>query len=400
MLFLQAPLWTEADEAPPPDPDLSTRDLRRVGPFRLRPLLQLKDVGYDDNVLFEAQQPKGDTTATLGASLDALLLGGHRGGLRMSGEADYVSFKENTDLDHWNGSSRARGILLLRRSLLSLEERFDTLQERPSAEIDQRVRRENNALTAGFATLEEGRLGARVFLRREGIDYHSHDAGLENIGDVLNREENTLAVVGEIRVLPKTTFTLEGNVQRIDFDDVSQGRNNRSVSFLPGLRFDPSASVQGDLKIGRISFRAPDQPENDFHGTIGEAHLGTRLGHFARLKGTFGRSLVFSILADNLYFISTSWSAAYEQFFSRRLSGELLYGRALDHYPNEVTLIFPVLFQGVRDDRIATYQTTIRYRIGPQLNLYVAGSRLVRDSTDDALDRVRNLYSFGTTYAF
>src|SRR5438132_11691038 len=72
-----------ADGVPPPDPDLSTTDMRRVGPFRLRPLLLLKDVGYDDNVLFEEQQPHGDTTATLGASLDALLRGGHRGGLRM-----------------------------------------------------------------------------------------------------------------------------------------------------------------------------------------------------------------------------------------------------------------------------------------------------------------------------
>jgi len=371
-----------------------------VGPFRLRPLLLLKDVGYDDNVLFEEQQPHGDTTATLGASLDALLLGGHRGGLRMLGEADYVTFKENGDLDHWNGSSRARGILVLRRAVLSLEDRFDTLQERPSAEIDQRIRRENNALSAAYATLNQGRLGARAYLRRESIDYHSHDPGLESVGDLLNREENTLAVVGEVWVLPKTTFTLEGNVQRIDFDDVSQGRNTRTVSILSGFRFDPSASIQGDLKIGRISLRAPDQPENDFHGTVGEGHLSTRLGHFARLKGSFGRSLVFSILVNNLYFISTSWSAAYEQFFSRRLSAEFLYGRALNHYPNEVILTFPVPFQGVRDDRVVTYQTTIRYRIGPQLNLYVAGSRLVRNSTDDALDRVRNLYSFGTTYAF
>ncbi len=275
----------------PPDPDLATTEMRHAGPFYIQPLFVLKDVGYDDNIRFEAQTAEGDTTATVGGALGALLLGGSRGGLRFFGEADYVTFGKNTDLNHWNGDSRGRGILVLKRALLSLEDHFSSLLERPTSEIDERIRRENNAITAAFQSRNVGRLGVRGYLRREGIDYSSGDPALGDLGHLLNRDENTLAVVGEVRVLPKTTFTLETNVKRIDFLDTALGRDNRSRSILPGFRFDPSASVQGEFKLGPMSFEAPDQTENRFHGTVGEGHLITRLGHSAR-RGPDGVSPV------------------------------------------------------------------------------------------------------------
>ena len=39
----------------PADPDLSTEGMRRLGPLHARPMLIFKDVGYDDNIRFEAQ---------------------------------------------------------------------------------------------------------------------------------------------------------------------------------------------------------------------------------------------------------------------------------------------------------------------------------------------------------
>lgn len=388
-----------ADEAPP-DPDLATKDMRRLGPVRLQPSFLLKDVGYDDNVRFEAQTRQGDTTATLGASLGLLLLGAHRGGLRLFQEADYVTFAHNDDLNHWNGQARARGILLVKRAVLSLEDHFVSDRERWGTEIDQRIRRTNNIITAEARLRREGRLGARGYLRRERIDYASGDPGAANVGDRLNRDESTLALVGELRARPKTTFTLEGDFKRIDFEDRAQGRDAHSRALLPGVRFDPSATLQGELKIGVIDFVARDRPQNDYRGTIGDARLIARLGHAGRVKLGFDRGLVFSINNANLYLINTAWTVAYEQFFSKRVSGELLYGRGLSHYPQAVTLAEPVPRLGIRDDRITNTTATLRYRLNPQLWLNLSGARLVRDSTDDALDRSRNLYGFSTSYAF
>jgi putative beta-barrel porin BBP2 len=383
-----------------PDPDLSTQQMRRAGPVYVQPVAVLKDVGYDTNIRFESPKAEGDTTATVGGAVGLLFLAGNRGGVRLFQEADYVGFGANTDLNHWNGTSRARGVLLLKRAQLSLEDLFTSVQERPTTEIDQRVRREDHGLTAEMKSRGQSRFGARAWLREERIAYSSREPGIEDIGDKLNRVEGTLAVIGEARLLPKTTFTLEGDVQRYDFEDRSLGRDSRSTSILPGVRFDPSASIQGEIKVGSIAFEAPDQPENNYHGLVADSAVSARLGHAARLKGTYARGLVFSLLGGNLFFVSDAWTAAYEQFFSRRLSGEVLYGRGLDHYPQPVPIAGPPAFTGIRDDRLTTYGATVRYRLNDQLTLTATAKRLVRDSSDDSLDRRRDFYALGTAYAF
>ena len=390
-------LW--AAEAPA-DPDLSTEGMRRLGPFHARPMLIFKDVGYDDNIRFEAQTPKGDTTATGGVGLDAVLLTGDRGGVHLYQELDYVAFQKSTDFNHWNGNARARGIMLVKGTVLSLEERFASDRERPNSEIDERLRRRNNAVTAAVRTMQRRRLGLKAYLRDERIDYTSDVASLPDVGRLLNRDETTLSVIGEMRLLPKTAFTVEGVVSRIGFDDRTQGRDTRKRAILPGFRFDPAAAVQGDLRVGPLVMTALDRDGGDYHGLAGDGHLSARLGHAARLKTEFGRSVEFSTFGSNLYFVSRQWSLALEQFFSRRISGEVLYRRGLNHYPLEAPRVLSPAVLGIRDDRLTTRQATVRYRANAQMSIAVTASHLTRDSTDDFYDRSRNFYTFGTTYSY
>ena len=389
-----------AAEETPADPDLSTRGLRRAGPFHVQPLFVIKDVGYDDNVRFDAQEAEGDTTATAGAGIHALVLAGDRGGLRLFQEVDYVAFGRETDLNHWNSATRARGVLVTKRFLLSLEDRFDSTRERPNTEVDLRLRRRNNAATLEARSARKGRLGMRALLRQERIDYASDEPGNDPIVDRLNRDQGTALIAGELRLLPKTTFVVEGTLDRYTFDDKSEGRDTRGRSVLAGFRFDPSASVQGEFKLGVMSLTADDRTRSDYHGTIGEGRLSRRLGRAARLKARFERGVEFSILSDNLYFVSTEWTAAWEQYFSRRLSAELSYGRGLNHYPEEVFRDGADPFQGIRDDRLTTWQASVRYRVNERLSMVASAHHLRRDSTDDVHDRDRNLYTVGSTYAF
>jgi putative beta-barrel porin BBP2 len=399
MIASAATAWAQS-QPPPPDPDLSVENMRRAGPFHVKPYVAFKDVGYDDNIRFESQSQVGDTTATAGAGFDAVLLASDRGGLRLFQELDYVAFQKNTDLNHWNGTTRARGILLLKRLMLSLEDRFASDRERPNSEIDQRLRRKNNAVTAALRTLGRGRMGLRSYLRDERIDYASDDSSAGNIHSLLNRDETTLSVIGDLRLLPKTTFTLEGAVSRIQFDDPTQARNTRKSAILPGLRFDPTAAVQGDLRAGPLVLTALDRDGSDYHGIVGDGHLMTRAGRAARLKAGFGRNVEFSTLGNNLYYVGSQWSASYEQFFSRRMSGEVLYGRGLNHYPKAVPSAVTPGVLLIRDDRLTTYQATVRYRANPQMSIGMSAFHVTRDSTDDFYDRTRNFYAFGTTYAF
>ncbi len=380
------------------DPDLSTEGMRRAGPFYLRPFVLLKDVGYDDNIRLDAQHPEGDLTATAGSGLAAVVLAGDRGGLNLFQQFDYVSFRDNSDLNHWNSSSRARGVLLLKRAALSVEERYTSQRERPNTEVDRRLRRDENALSLGARSRGRGRLGWGARAGHERVGYTSEDAESEIAARRLDRDERSLSLSGELRILPKTTFLLEGVVESIEFNSAAEARDGRAVSVLPGLRFDPSASVQGEIRFGVTEFEALDRDGADYRGPVGEGRLSARLGSRGRLKGTFVRELVFSTLAENLYFIGTQWSGAYEQFFSRRLSAEISYGRGLNHYPEPVAGAGSATFE--RDDRLRTYQAAVRYRLDRRLLFTLMAQRLERDSSDDRFDRERNLYVMGTQYDF
>ena len=73
-------LAAAAAEEPPPDPDLSVKGTRQAGPFRIRPYILLRQLGYDDNIFYDSVEPVGDVTATVAPGLSALLLTGKRGG--------------------------------------------------------------------------------------------------------------------------------------------------------------------------------------------------------------------------------------------------------------------------------------------------------------------------------
>jgi hypothetical protein len=378
------------------DPDLVTAGMSRIGPLYFHPYLLIRDAGYDDNVRFDAKSAQGDTTITAVPGLRGLLLAGTRGGVVVSQELGYVAFQRNSELDHWNDSTRARGVLFLRRAALSLEERYDSVLERPNTEVDQRLRRLGNAVTADARTLSSGRLSLRALVRMERIDYVSTDSSAQAIARRLDRQEETLSVIGAARLLPKTSVTLESTLGLVTFDGRSLDRDSRTRSLLPGLRFDPAASIQGEFRIGVTRLEALQRRGGGYAGTVGDGHLSTRLGHFGRVKAGFSRALVFSTEPNNLFFIGSTWTTAYEQFLSPRASVEALYGHGLNHYPAPDV---PSAGAG-RDDRTVTYQGTFRYRMNPRVTLTLYAQRFIRNSTIDSLDRDRNFYGFGSAYDF
>jgi hypothetical protein len=260
------------------------------------------------------------------------------------------------------------------------------------------VRRKNNRVTLEGHSIAMERLAWRAWARHERIEYEGVDAYSAEVKQRLNRDENSLSLEGGIRFLPKTTFTVAGTVKKADFDDDTDGRDSRTESAVAGFRFDPSAAVAGEFNVGVVRLEAPDRPASDYEGTIGEGALTARVGRRARFKATYARDLVFSTTAENLYYIGTIWTAAWEQYLSRRVSLELLYGSGLNHYPVPVT--GPGGAPLIRDDDVTIGRVAVRYKVDEGLALQVSGQRQRRDSTDDSLDRERNLVGFGMNWSF
>jgi hypothetical protein len=291
-------------------------------------------------------------------------------------------------------------MLVLKKALLSVENVFSYTRERPNTEIDQRVRLRDNVVETAARSLTSGFLGGRASLKYQSLDYGSDEQDLEIGQERLDRTEKSVSAAAVMHILPKTDFILEGILTDIDFDSDAEGRDSDVDTVLAGFEFDPSASLQGRFMVGTTDLVAPARPESNARETVGEAELSTRLGSRSRGRGTYERSLIFSVFQQNLYFIGTYWSAAYEYFFSRRLSGELLYGEGTNEYPLPVIRGGADPFLGLREDDLTSYQIAVRYRTSSMVMFEVKAYRLERDSNDDFWDKSRNFYTFGYTYAF
>jgi hypothetical protein len=119
------------------------------GPFRVRPSFQLKETGYDSNVFLEDGTPTSDFTSTPEVGVKMFSLFRDRGALQIEELLDYVWYAENTDLNHFNNLTRSRGAYYMKRGLVFADFQFLSVRERPSTEIDYRVRRREKMLGAG-----------------------------------------------------------------------------------------------------------------------------------------------------------------------------------------------------------------------------------------------------------
>jgi Putative beta-barrel porin 2 len=384
----------------PEDPDFATEGMRRAGRVFFQPYVTLRDVGYDDNVTFSARNPVADTTATLAPGVSALIRTGHRGGLLVGQEFGYVAFGSNPQWNYWDSHSRVKGVFKAKHVSLSLEDRYDYARRRPSLEVDARVREKRNVLVASIATRGTGRVGGTFLIGHERLRYPVENEALEYIGERLNRDGRSVAAIGTVQVLPKTTLLLEGNIERLAYAEPGQDRDSRMSQVLAGLRFDPSAFLQGTFQVGAATFKPLDRKEGEYRGVVGNGQLSLRVGSRGRIQGSLGRDLIPSTTLENLYFISTSWSAGYETFFSRSVSAMFSYGRRLHHYPQEMLLSQSPVSFGTRDDRIRTSRAEIRYHANPQMQFTAGINRVELRSTQDFTDMSRTLYVVGTTYAF
>src|SRR5262245_38135768 len=108
LLLAGSHAWSQSTPLSPPD-------LQRYltwGPFRVRPGLQLSNIGYDDNILYRYElDPRpavGDYTATLTPKVEGVVLFGSRAFFTFDGHFDYTYYLHNSSVSYANVFSDGR----------------------------------------------------------------------------------------------------------------------------------------------------------------------------------------------------------------------------------------------------------------------------------------------------
>ena len=291
--------------------------------LRVRPLVELTDAGYDDNILARVDDPVSDYTATVSPSVDGLLLFGSRAFLTFRERLDLTGYLDNTDQNYVNQRGDGRVTVPFGRFGVFSDFRLDRVEEQPIDLEDIRPTRKTNGLGFGFIV----RVGARteVEVRRSDTRFrHSDpdfDSNGQSIGERLDRDR--------IRTSMEIDYELVG----ADSPDLRRGdrrdRVHRPRSRGPhqGLRFlERAAGGQlrarrgtlspAPIQMGWAKVEADDPEIADFSDFIGSAELLYRPIRRARVGLEWNRQPAFSIYEDALYLLDRQHRAGRSSTFS------------------------------------------------------------------------------------
>ncbi|MFQ5766642.1 MAG: outer membrane beta-barrel protein [Acidobacteriota bacterium] len=323
-----------------------------VGPFYFRPRLTFKDLGYDSNVFLTRDNEDGDFTATLGPSLEAATLFGHRGRLDLSQEVDLVGFLNTPSQNHVNSRSQAAWQIGFSDFTYRGRAGYANEKLRPSEEIDERERQRNEFLSGELSWSRSSRATLALLAGRNRYRFSGNPLLFGNNLSDLDRDETSTGLKARVRILPKTDAVMELRHTSIDHTRPELGRDAVMRRLIPGLVFDDSALIQGEIHLGVLRFDPDRAGRRSYSGPVGRAVLSTRLGRRLRLQPSYQRDLVFSIFANNLFYRTETFGLSAFTSLSSRFRLETGGSRSALHYPDLVS--FPA-FTGLRRDRITRY---------------------------------------------
>jgi len=377
------------------------------GPFRVRPFFLLRATGYDSNVFLEDGTASADFTSSPELGIRLFTLFRDRGVIQVEEILDYVWYAHNDELSHFNNAFQARTAYYMKRGLVFAELRALSLRERPSTEIDYRIRRRERMFGAGWRFVWP-KSSLQFRLGRDNFDYEPGVEAGQGIPVALNRLEKVITITGSKRILPKTDFLMEWEGRRIDFDtepiDPNEDDDSSSRRFSVGFIFDPSAFIKGSLKVGVMRLEPDNRADEGYDGPVGDAVLVYRFTGQTSLEMRGQRQALFTTAVNNVYLLDQGYGATLTQAVSARVAAEIGIDREKVSFPNETTTCVLVdedqleCETGFRTDRIRAFFAGAYFRLSNLSRIGMRVGQWERDSTFEFLNRhrltVQMIYSY------
>ncbi len=388
--------------------EILERTRLRIGPLRIFPSIEIRDIGYDSNVY---QMPTGeinpisDYTVTAGVGLDVNLLYRNWVILSFSEHPQYVYYFNVKNLRALNNSfSSEMRTLILNRFVLSGRYGQSREKRRPSSEFDVPINEEviggsgsffyetSPRTSFGFSWAANTIRYDNVLLPEEGI----------NAADALDRDVKSGNFEFYYKIFSESLFFVRIGYFESNFEDIeAQWRNAYSYEVLSGIEFPLLGRVRGTLSLGYRKLLPREESIERFTGLIGHTSLEFRTGRFIfRLQ--YNRDFQFSFSSRNAYFIENRYGLGISFYLTSflRLDSDVLYG--INNYPHPFTVIGPggQLEEIHRRDIIRTYTTGLVFRIFRNIGTGVTFNYFERKPNYWERGRERWLVGGSLTYGF
>jgi hypothetical protein len=379
----------------------------KMGPFRIYPSIQLRDIGYDNNVYGErdADDPVSDYTATISPRARAALLFRNFFIFSITENPEYVYFFQQKGERGWNN------ILSLELKLLILN-RFVLTGNFLNSDRRYRITREFNVRANAIEKEYIGRFFYETArLTSFGISGSINRISFEDItlpgeeillSRLLNREERSGNFEFYYRILSESFFFLNGGYTEYNFEHItSQWRNSYSYQVYSGIRFPLTGRVRGALALGYKRLMPKKLVKKGFSGIVGNTNLDFRIRRFGfRLQ--YDRDCLFSTWSDSVFFLENRYGMGISFYLTQFLRLDYDFSYATGSYPELTTIRFPDESYGQieRKDSYHVHTAGIVFRIVRNIGIGITTVYWDRKSNVPGEERQRWFIGAYMTYDF
>lgn len=288
LLCLAAVPASAQDEA---DPAQNARF--QWGPLRFTPGIAIDNIGFDSNVFNDTNHALGDTTAGIGPAINLWTnLGPVRIAEKSSGE--YLYFKDYENQRSWNTSNEVRFDWPMTRFRPFAIAGYANVKQRPSFDIDLRVRGVTNLATLGTDVMLSGRTTLVLSGTRTTTAFAEQETFLgTDLANALNRYSDTEQLQLRYRLTPLTTLIIASDAVQDRFTN-DRLRNTDSMAIRPGFEFKPFALISGKVSVGYRHFNVLSDRVQDFQGPVANVDASYTATTSTQIRGTLSRDIAFS----------------------------------------------------------------------------------------------------------
>jgi len=318
----------------------------RFGPLRFVPTLQLRDVGYDDNVYYRNvdESPIGDYSAAISPGVKAYLPVGNSLLLSFRENPEYVYYAREKKLRAFTNSfSPAVRLNLLKRFTLSGEYHFERHLRRAYNEFAGNVTDtvKGYSVSFFFETPRGSALGFSGKVDRFGYEdaaFLDRNLGLSR---ALNRKETSGNAGLYYRAFSDSDLFLLVGYTQYNFDyPAFWVRDAHSYQASWGIRFPLAGRARGKLSLGYKNFVPELEGRKRFSGLIADSGFDIKFGRFDIRLG-LTRNTVFSYLEGSYYYVDSRGNAGLSLYLTRLFRLDYDYQSGGMNYPEPFDVQVP-----------------------------------------------------------
>jgi hypothetical protein len=389
--LLSAPAFGQSE----PEPAASSA-LVHWGPLRVKPTIQLTNLGVDNNVFnnSDANDPKSDFTTTVTPAADLWFHLGHSLVMASIIE-DLVYYNEYATERSINGRYRIGATMPRNRLAVNIGADYLSARDRPGFEIDARSQHTDAGAHAGVEVRAFGKTFVAASLRRERIEF-DQDAEFmgANLQEELSRVETSAEVSVRHEITPVTSLTFD--VSREDDRFLyNSARDSTGTRIMGGVKF--GTRLQGTASFGYRSFEPRDPRVLAYNGATANADVSFSTVGSTRFGVQVIRDIDYSYDFEQPYYIQTGATASVTQGLFGPLNGTARVGWHQLAYRGRIG--GPALVPN-RTDLVSLFGGSIGYRVASGMRISFNVDKQQRDSDLAGASYGGLRYGTSVTYGF